>query len=105
MQNAGPALLEPIYVIEVTVPEEYMGDIMSDFNTRRGRVQGMEQKSNRTIVRALVPLAEILRYGTDLRSMTQGRGVYTIAFDHYEPVPPHLTEQIVAESHSESHDE
>ncbi len=96
MQQADPVLLEPIYRIEVTVPDEYMGDVMSDFNTRRGRVQGMEQKGNRTVVRALVPLAEILRYGTDLRSMTQGRGVYTLEFDHYEPVPRHLTDEIVA---------
>ncbi|MBE2240192.1 MAG: elongation factor G [Caldilineaceae bacterium] len=84
---ANPVLLEPIYIVEVTVPDEYMGDVMSDFNTRRGRVLGMEQKSNRTVVRATVPLSEIMRYSTDLRSMTQGRGVYTIEFDHYEPVP------------------
>ncbi|HXF63259.1 MAG TPA: elongation factor G [Caldilineaceae bacterium] len=96
VQQADPVLLEPIYRIEVTVPEEYMGDVMSDFNTRRGRVQGMEQKGNRTVVRALVPLAEILRYGTDLRSMTQGRGIYTLEFDHYEPVPKQLAEGIIA---------
>lgn len=97
MQDAGPVLLEPIYTLEVTVPDEYMGDVMSDFNTRRGRVQGMEQKNNRTVVRAQVPLAEIMRYGTDLRSMTQGRGVYTMEFDHYEPVPSHLAEAVVAQ--------
>jgi elongation factor G len=96
IQQAEPVLLEPIYRIEVTVPDEYMGDIMSDFNTRRGRVQGMEQKNNRTIVRALVPLAEIMRYGTDLRSMTQGRGVYTMEFDHYDAVPRHLAEGVIA---------
>ncbi|MCB9149834.1 MAG: elongation factor G [Caldilineaceae bacterium] len=105
MQSAGPALLEPIYLIEVTVPEEYMGDVMGDFNTRRGRVQGMEQRGNRSIVRALVPLAEILRYGTDLRSMTQGRGIYTIEFDHYEPVPSHLVDNIVAENQVEGSEE
>ena len=98
MQQAGPALLEPIYRLEVTVPDEYMGDIMSDFNTRRGRVLGMEQKGNRTVVRALVPQSEILRYGTDLRSMTQGRGIYSMDFDHYEPVPKHLADEIVAQS-------
>lgn len=96
MQSAEPVLLEPIYLVEVTVPEEYMGDVMSDFNTRRGRVQGMEQKNNRSVVRALVPQAEILRYGTDLRSMTQGRGFYTIEFDHYEPLPRHLADEVVA---------
>lgn len=97
MQQAGLALLEPIYAIEVTVPEEYMGDVMGDFNTRRGRVQGMEQKNNRSVVKALVPQAEIMRYGTDLRSMTQGRGLYSIKFAHYEPVPSHMIDQIVAE--------
>jgi elongation factor G len=95
-KDANPVLLEPIYQVDVTVPDEYMGDVMSDFNTRRGRVQGMEQKSNRTVVHALVPLAEILRYGTDLRSMTQGRGIYAIEFDHYEPVPSHLAKDLVA---------
>jgi elongation factor G len=97
VQQAEPVLLEPIYVISVTVPEEYMGDIMSDFNTRRGRVQGMEQRGNRTIVRALVPLAEVLRYGTELRSMTQGRGIYELVFDHYEPVPRHLADEVIAQ--------
>lgn len=97
MQQAEPVLLEPIYKLEVTVPEEYMGDVMSDFNTRRGRVQGMEQKGNRTVVRALVPLAEIMRYGTDLRSMTQGRGVYVMEFDHYEAMPRHMAETVVAQ--------
>ena len=96
MAQAGPMLLEPIYRIFVTVPEEYMGDVMGDLNTRRGRVSGMEQKANRSIVNALVPLAEIMRYGTDLRSMTQGRGVYTIEFDHYDPVPSNLVDDIVA---------
>lgn len=97
MQEAGPVLLEPIYMVDVTVPDEFMGDVMSDFTTRRGRVQGMEQKNNRTVVHALVPLAEIMRYGTDLRSMTQGRGVYSIEFDHYDPVPSHLAESVIAQ--------
>src|SRR5690606_867394 len=101
IQEAGPSLLEPIYNIQVTVPDEYMGDIMGDLNTRRGRVQGMEQRNNRTIVRAQVPLAEILRYGTDLRSMTQGRGIYTIEFDHYEPVPSHLASQVAEQNKQE----
>jgi elongation factor G len=101
MQEAGPSLLEPIYNIQVTVPEEYMGDIMGDLNTRRGRVQGMEQRNNRTVVRAQVPLSEILRYGTDLRSMTQGRGIYTIEFDHYEPMPSHLAAQVAEQNRHE----
>jgi elongation factor G len=99
---ANPVLLEPIYIVEVTVPDEYMGDVMSDFNTRRGRVLGMEQKSNRTVVRATVPLSEIMRYSTDLRSMTQGRGVYTIEFDHYEPVPSHAAADIIAQHKEEA---
>ncbi len=97
IQEAGPVLLEPIYTVDVTIPDEYMGDIMSDFTTRRGRVQGMEQRGNRTIVHAQAPLSEILRYGTDLRSMTQGRGVYTIEFSHYDPLPNHLAGPIVAQ--------
>ncbi len=80
------------------IPDEYMGDIMGDFNTRRGRVLGMEQRNNRTVIRAMVPLAEILRYGTDLRSMTQGRGIYTIEFDHYDPLPSHLADDVIAQS-------
>ena len=102
MREAGVALLEPIYNMEVVVPEEYMGDVMSDFNSRRGRVQGMEQRGNRSVVRAQVPLAEIMRYGTDLRSMTQGRGLYTIEFDHYDPVPSHLIDQVVAQNKEEA---
>ena len=78
---------------------------MSDFNTRRGRVLGMEQKSNRTVIRALVPLAEIMRYSTDLRSMTQGRGVYTIEFDHYDPVPSHIAVDIIAQHKEEVTDD
>ncbi len=102
---ANPVLLEPIYIVEVTVPDEYMGDVMSDFNTRRGRVLGMEQKNNRTVVRASVPLAEIMRYSTDLRSMTQGRGVYTIEFDHYEPVPSHVAAEVIAQHKEEASEE
>ena len=105
MQQAGPVLLEPIYMVEVSVPDEYMGDVMGDFTTRRGRVQGMEQRNNRTVVRALVPQAEIMRYGTDLRSMTQGRGVYTIEFDHYEPLPSHLAEAVVEQHKREEQEE
>jgi elongation factor G len=104
-RDATPVLLEPIYQVDVTVPDEYMGDVMSDFNTRRGRVQGMEQKGARTVVHALVPLAEILRYGTDLRSMTQGRGIYTIEFDHYEPVPSHLAKEVISQHKVEEHQE
>ena len=102
---ANPVLLEPIVVVEVSVPEEYMGDVMSDFNTRRGRVLGMEQKGNRTVIRATVPQAEIMRYSTDLRSMTQGRGTYTVQFDRYEPVPSQLAQEIVAQHKEDTEEE
>jgi elongation factor G len=104
-KSANPVLLEPIFIAEVSVPEEYMGDVMSDFNTRRGRVLGMEQKGNRTVIRASVPQAEIMRYSTDLRSMTQGRGTYTVQFDRYEPVPSHLAQEIVAQHKEEAEEE
>ena len=98
MQEARPVLLEPIYSMRVTVPDEFMGDVMGDLNNRRGRVQGMENRNNRAIINAEIPLAEILRYGTDLRSMTQGRGIYTIEFVRYEPVPSYLADQVISQS-------
>ena len=101
MQEARPVLLEPIYSMRVTVPDEFMGDVMGDLNNRRGRVQGMENRNNRAIINAEIPLAEILRYGTDLRSMTQGRGIYTIEFERYEPVPGHLADQVITQSKEE----
>jgi elongation factor G len=96
--EAGPVLLEPIMDVEITIPEEYMGDIMSDLNTRRGRVQGMEQTKGKGLISAQVPLAEMQRYAIDLRSMTQGRGLYTMTLSHYEPVPPHIAEGVIAEA-------
>lgn len=101
MQEARPVLLEPIYTMRVTVPDEFMGDVMGDLNNRRGRVLGMENRNNRAIINAEIPLAEILRYGTDLRSMTQGRGIYTIEFGRYEPVPSHLADQVITQSREE----
>ncbi len=101
MQEARPVLLEPIYTMRVTVPDEFMGDVMGDLNNRRGRVLGMENRNNRAIINAEIPLAEILRYGTDLRSMTQGRGIYTIEFGRYEPVPSHLADQVISQSKEE----
>jgi len=96
--QAGATLLEPIYALTVSVPEANMGDIMGDLNNRRGRVLGMDQAESRSIVKAEVPLAEIMRYGTDLRSMTQGHGTYEIAFLRYEEVPAHLISSIIAEN-------
>jgi elongation factor G len=94
-------LLEPICEVIVTVPDEYMGDVLSDMNTRRGRVQGMGQQSGRSIVTAQVPLAEMQRYSTSLRAFTQGRGFYTMRISHYENVPSHLTQEIVAQTKEE----
>jgi elongation factor G len=95
-QIANPVLLEPIMDIKVIVPDSMMGDIMGDLNSRRGRVQGMDTEGSKSTVNAQVPLAEMMRYGNDLRSMTGGRGIYTMSFSHYETVPPHLTDKIIA---------
>ncbi|MBN1230942.1 MAG: elongation factor G [Anaerolineales bacterium] len=96
VMNARPILNEPIMKVRITVPEANMGDIMGDLNTRRGRVQGMDTEKGRSVVTANVPLAEMLNYTTDLRSMTGGRGVFTMKESHYEQVPSHLTEEIIA---------
>ena len=95
MMEAGPVLLEPIHKLSITVPEEYTGDIIGDLNTKRAQVQGMDQSVGKTIITALAPLAEMQRYATDLRSLTQGRGIFSMELDHYEDVPSHLTQQIV----------
>ena len=100
-KDGNPVLLEPIMNITITVPEEFMGDVMSDLTTRRGRVQGTDQERGNAIVHAQVPLAEIQRYATDLRSFTQGRGVYTMTFSHYEQVPAHLQAEIIAQAERE----
>jgi elongation factor G len=94
-QGATPVLMEPIMDVEIIVPEAMMGDIMGDLNTRRGRVQGMDTVGNKSVVKAQVPLAEMLRYGNDLRSMSGGRGIFTMVFHHYERVPPHLMDGII----------
>ncbi len=98
---AKPALLEPIMKVEVIVPDEYVGDIMSDLNTRRAIVQGMTQERGKAVVKALVPLAEMQRYATDLRSITQGRGVFRMEFSHYEIVPEHLAQKIIEQARRE----
>ena len=95
MLEAGPVLLEPIGKVTVTVPGEYTGDIIGDLNTKRARVQGMDQRAGKSIIMALVPLAEMQRYATDLRSLTQGRGIFLMELDHYEDVPAHLAQQII----------
>jgi elongation factor G len=93
--GAGPVLLEPIYMLTVTVPGDYMGDIMGDLNSRRAQVLGMEQEGTKSIVKAEVPLAEMQTYTADLRSMTQGRGIFAMEFLRYGRVPTHLQQQIV----------
>ncbi len=96
MQKAAPVLLEPIMKVEVTMPEEYMGDVIGDLNSRRGRVEGMEDIGGGKMVRAYVPLAEMFGYSTDLRSKTQGRGNYSMFFEKYEPVPKSVQEKVLA---------
>ena len=96
MRKGDSVLLEPIMKVEVTVPEDYMGDVMGNLNSRRGRIEGMEAQANAQIIRSFVPLAEMFGYATDLRSQTQGRGVFTMAFDHYEPVPKSVQEKVVS---------
>ncbi|MGI8796631.1 MAG: elongation factor G [Acidimicrobiia bacterium] len=93
---AKPTLLEPIMAVEVVTPEDYMGDVIGDLSSRRGKVEGMEQRGNAHVVRAHVPLAEMFGYSTDLRSRTQGRATYTMQFDSYQPVPQSIGEEIIA---------
>lgn len=94
MKKADPTLLEPTMKVEVIVPEEYMGDVIGDINSRRGRMEGMEQRNGRQVIRAYVPLSEMFGYATALRSKTQGRGTYVMVFDHYEEVPKNIQEEI-----------
>ncbi len=96
MRKGDPAILEPIMKVDITVPEEYMGDVMGDVSSRRGRIEGMEARNGAQIIHAYVPLAEMFGYSTDLRSNTQGRGNYAMEIDHYEPVPKTIQEQIIA---------
>jgi len=95
VKDASPVLLEPIMNVRILVPESNMGDILGDLNTRRARVQGMDSEKGRSVVTAQVPLAEMLRYTTDLRSMTGGRGVFSMEFSHYEKVPPHIAQDVI----------
>ena len=97
--KADPAIIEPVMKVEVTVPEEYMGDVIGDISSRRGRIEGMEARGNTQVVRGFVPLSEMFGYSTDLRSATQGRGVYVMQFDHYEEVPKGIADGIIAKRH------
>lgn len=104
-KDANPILLEPIMNVKITVPESHMGDVLGDLNTRRARVQGMDSEKGRSIVSAQLPLVEMLRYTTQLRSITGGRGVFEMELDHYEVVPSHITAEIVAARHKEQEKE
>jgi len=97
-QKASPIILEPIVSVEVVVPEEYMGDVIGDLNSRRGRIMGMDTRAGAQIIGAMVPMASMFGYSTDLRSATQGRATYSMTFDHYEPVPKSVAEEIVAKA-------
>jgi elongation factor G len=100
--KAGVSLLEPIVEVEIVVPDDYTGEIMGDLNSKRGRILGMEGTgAGRQRIRALVPQAEMTRYAIDLRSMTHGRGMFSMKFDHYEEVPQHLAEKVIEEARKE----
>ncbi|MCC9090488.1 MULTISPECIES: elongation factor G [Bacillus] len=101
VSKCNPVLLEPMMKVEVVIPEEYMGDIMGDITSRRGRVEGMEARGNAQVVRAMVPLSEMFGYATALRSNTQGRGTFTMHMDHYEEVPKSISEEIIKKNKGE----
>ena len=96
MNDAAPVMLEPVMDLRITVPEANMGDVLGDLNTRRARVQGMETERGRSVVTAQVPLAEIQRYTTDIRSMTGGRGMFSMSLSHYQVVPSHVADELIA---------
>ena len=96
VKDAAPMLLEPIMNVRIVVPESNMGDILGDLNTRRARVQGMDTEKGRSVITAKVPMAEMQRYTTDLRSMTGGRGVFTMEYSHHEVVPAYLSAEVIA---------
>ena len=96
-----PVILEPIMKVEVVIPEDYLGDIMGDITSRRGRVEGMEARGNTQMVKSMVPLSEMFGYATSLRSNTQGRGTFSMHFDHYEEVPKSISEEIIKKNKGE----
>ena len=98
VEKAKPVILEPIMTMEVTVPDECMGDVIGDLNSRRGKVLGMETKGHNQVIKARVPMSEVLKYAPDLRSLTSGRGEFQLEFSHYEEIPPHLAEKVIKEA-------
>jgi elongation factor G len=101
MEQAKPTLLEPIMHVEITVPDEFAGTIMGDLNSRRGRIQGMDNRGGKTVIKAEVPMAEMLTYGVELTSMTQGRGSFSMEMHHYDVVPQQQQEKIIAAAKAE----
>jgi elongation factor G len=102
VMDCRPALLEPIMAVEIKVPEEFMGDVNRDLNTRRGRLLGMDTRDGLQVVAAHVPQAELFTYATELRSLTHGRGTFTATLDHYEEVPQHVAEKVIASHRKEA---
>jgi elongation factor G len=98
VEKASPTVLEPVMRVEVTMPEQFMGDVIGDLNSRRGHVEGMDSRGTTTVVRSFVPLAEMFGYATDLRSMTQGRASYSMELSHYAEVPANLAAELVQKS-------
>jgi elongation factor G len=94
-KRAKPVLLEPVMAVEVVTPEEYMGDVIGNINSRRGQIEGMEPRGNAQVIRARVPLSEMFGYATDVRTMSQGRATYTMQFLHYEEVPQSIAERLM----------
>jgi elongation factor G len=97
MESAKPVLLEPIMLITVYAPDEYMGDIIGDLSSRRGKIQGSDSEGGITEIRASVPMSEIMKYAPDLRAMTGGQGTFTMEFSHYEECPPPIAEKVIKE--------
>jgi elongation factor G len=104
-EMANPVILEPMMALEVSVPEEYTGDIIGDLNGRRGKIKGMKSKSQIQEISAVVPMAEILTYASDLKSKTQGKGTFTLSFSHFEEVPSYIQEKIIAQRKKEQEEE
>jgi elongation factor G len=99
MEDAAPVLLEPVMKMEITIPDECMGDVIGDINSRRGKVAGFDSMAGTNIIRALIPMAEILTYASDLRAITSGRGTFSMDFSHYEEMPDHLAGKIIELAH------
>jgi elongation factor G len=95
VKRAKPILMEPIMAVEVVTPEDYVGDVIGDLSSRRGRIEGMDMRANARVVKSFVPLSNMFGYATDLRSKTSGRATYTMQFDHYEPTPADVTEKVL----------